>query len=188
MASFPIIIHQNRKVHVESVCVCVCVCVCRGGGLAGYRGGVGMIVPMMGLMTTDAGLGPRGLILLSGTPLARKFSRWPRCIPGKKSDHGNRGDRGRHNGRDIPPRMGEALWAKARPPNPRAPVLLVHLEPQRLVGGGSSGRPPPSLAFLECCALVAGVFRYCLSLTFVPVAVGRGLGQTLVLAAAAACY
>ena len=27
-----------------------------------------MIVPMMGLMTTDAGLGPRGPILLSKTP------------------------------------------------------------------------------------------------------------------------
>ena len=75
-----------------------------------------------------------------------------------------------------------------RPPNPREPVLLVHLEPQRLVGGGSSGRPPPSPACLEWFALVAGVFRYFLSLTFVPVAVGRGLGQTLVLAAAAACY
>ena len=84
--------------------------------------------------------------------------------------------------------MGEALWATDHPPNPRAPVLLVHLEPQRLVGGGSSGRPPPSLACLECCALVAGVFCYCLSLTVVPVAVGRDLGQTLVLAAAAACY
>ena len=62
-------------------CVCVCACVCvwgGGGGVAGYRGGVGMIVPMMGLMTTAAGLGPRGPVLLSppARPVVHSWVDW----------------------------------------------------------------------------------------------------------------